>query len=719
MRIRVMLLALCLSAGALLAKPEAPASALTLSPTKDESQAVIWAARFLTKWHYKRVALDDAMSSEILEHYLDSLDSERLIFLQPDVDAFAKFREHLDDSIYEGDIDPPFEIFERYRQRLAERTAHARGLLKGGFEFTAKENLVTDREHAPYARSVAELDDLWRRRVKNDLLRLKLAGKNDKEIVTTLDKRYKNLEGRIRELSGDDVFQSFVNAYASAIEPHTNYLAPRTAENFNIQMRLSLEGIGAVLNRDEEYTAVRTIVKGGPADKQGQLKVGDRIVSVAQGAGGGFTDVIGWRLDDVVDLIRGNKGTTVRLEVIPAEAGSDTKPSEIAIVREKVKLEEQAAKKRVIEAASEGGTRRIGVIELQTFYHDFEGQRRGDPDYRSTTRDVARLLKELKAEKVEGVVVDLRDNGGGSLAEATQLTGLFIDQGPVVQVRDAQGSVTVEEDREPGVVWDGPLAILVNRGSASASEIFAAALQDYGRALIVGENTFGKGTVQNLVDLDQMARNDKPRYGQLKMTIAQFFRVNGGSTQHKGVLPDVAFPATWDPKDFGESALENALPWTSIAAAKYVSRGDLAPLIPALSTRYQERMAKDREFQWYLEDLADYRKTREQKEVSLLEADRRAERDRQDKRRATREAARKALGEDTERRDEPKADTGLEPGETPATDTRDTDQAQGKPDLLLSESSRVLADAISLLQGNRELAQRVKAFALTDVKPVN
>jgi carboxyl-terminal processing protease len=485
-----------------------------------------------------------------------------------------------------------------------------------------------------------------------------------------------------------------------------------------MSMRLSLEGIGAVLGRDDEYTAVRQIVKGGPADRQGKLKVGDRIVGVGQGASGQLTDVIGWRLDDVVDMIRGEKGTTVRIEVIPADAGNDVKPSELAIVREKVKLEEQAAKRRVLEIDADGGKHKIGIIELPTFYHDFEGQRRGDADYRSSTRDVARLLKELKSERVEGVVVDLRDNGGGSLSEATQLTGLFIDSGPVVQVRDAQGSVNVEEDRDPSVTWDGPLAVLVNRGSASASEIFAAALQDYGRAIIVGENTFGKGTVQNLVDLDQMARNDKPRYGQLKMTIAQFFRINGGSTQHKGVIPDVAFPATWDPKDFGESALDNALPWTQIQGAKYQGKGDFRELVPPLKDKLADRMAKDREFQWYLEDLAAYRKTRESKEVSLLESDRRAERDRDEQKRLERKAAREKAGDTQDHKDEPKPDSGLEPGEQPIVDERD-DDAKGRPDLLLTETARVLSDAITLLEGNRALASRVKGFTLADNKRLN
>src|SRR5436190_3568416 len=407
----LLLAATVLSAAAAFAKPEPVQTGL--KPTQDEAQAAIWATRFLTRWHYKRVALDDAMSSEILDHYLDSVDGERLFFLQSDVDGFAKFRDKLDDDIYEGDLSPPFQVFERYRQRVDERTAYARGLLKAGFDFTVKESYQTERSKLPWPKDASEQNDLWRKRVKNDWLRLKLAGKEEAAIRDTLDKRYRNCESRVKELNGDDVFQTFLNAYASAIEPHTNYLNPRTAENFNMSMRLSLEGIGAVLGRDDEYTAVRQIVKGGPADRQGKLKVGDRIVGVAQGEKGALADVIGWRLDDVVDLIRGEKGTTVRIEVLPADAGNDVKPTELAIVREKVKLEEQAAKKRTLDLDTDTGKHKIGIIELPTFYHDFEGQRRGDADYRSSTRDVARLLKELKQDKVEGVVVDLRDNGGG------------------------------------------------------------------------------------------------------------------------------------------------------------------------------------------------------------------------------------------------------------------------------------------------------------------
>src|SRR5690606_36129218 len=472
-----------------------------------------------------------------------------------------------------------------------------------------------DREDADWAADAAELDALWAKYVKNDALRLKLPGRSDEQIRTTLDKRYAGIAERVRELRADDVFENYMNAYAGSIDPHTSYMSPRTAENFNMQMRLSLEGIGAVLQRQDDYVVVRTIVPGGPAANGGERKVGDRVGAVGQGATGPMVDVVGWRIDDVVELIRGKKGTTVRLDVLPAETGVDARPTQIAIVRDKVKLEQQAAQKRVIEV----GDRRIGVIELPTFYADFEAMRRRDPGARSATRDVALLLKEMRAEGVDGVVVDLRDNGGGSLHEAIELTGLFIDTGPVVQVRKTGGRVEVASDLDAGVAWDGPLAVLVNRSSASASEIFAAAIQDYGRGLIIGEPTFGKGTVQRLVNLDQFVRRDDIRLGQIKLTEAQFFRVEGGTTQHAGVTPDLQFPVTLDASEFGESTYDNALPATRIARARHDSLGNLAALAPQLRANHEARVAEDLEFQWWAEDVATYRAERERKALSLNE----------------------------------------------------------------------------------------------------
>jgi carboxyl-terminal processing protease len=693
--------------GVAITKPEATGTAY--KPTGDQAQAAIWATRFLTRFHYKRVPLDDSMSSTIFERYLESLDGDKLFFTAADIAQFKGYDSKLDDAIFEQRLTPPFEIYQRYLERVGERTAHARALLTKGFDFSVDERYRFDREDAEWPADSKQLDELWRQRVKNDWLRLKLAGRDDKGIRETLDKRYAGFEKRLHELDGDDVFQSFMNAYSSAIEPHTNYMSPRTSENFNIQMRLSLEGIGAVLSREDEYTTIRQIVKGGPADLSGKIKVGDRILAVGQGDKGGLTDVVGWRIDDVVDLIRGKKGTTVRLDVLPGDAGADGKVMQLTLVRDKVRLEEQAAKSELIETGKEPTAHKIGVVRLPTFYHDFEGARRGDSNYASSTRDVAKLIGELKTKGIDGLVIDLRGNGGGSLTEASALSGLFIDEGPVVQVRDAQGRIAIEGDDDAGVAWDGPLAVLIDRESASASEIFAAALQDYGRALILGETSFGKGTVQNLIDLDQMAQNDVAKFGQLKLTVAQFFRVNGGSTQHRGVVPDIAYPQTaWASEEFGESALDFALPYSEVQPASYMRSGDLSSLTPLLATRHEARIAKDPEFKWWLEDLAEYQKQRDRKELSLLESARRAERDSNEKKRAERKAARIAIGLDVADKDE--GDDGLLADER--RDDRSDEAAVEKPDFLLRESAHILADAIELLKTDRRLAERVKSFDL-------
>jgi carboxyl-terminal processing protease len=717
--IRPLVLSLALAIGAsagappVVAKPGAPADPATLAPTAEQVQSAMWATRFLTRFHYKRTPLDDTLSAELYDRYLEGLDGDKLFFLESDLQRFAAWRTTLDDAIYDGDLEPPFDIFRVYVRRVAERTAHARGLLAKGFDFTVDESIALEREDAAWARSAAELDEQWRKRVKNDWLRLRLNGKADDEIRKTLDRRYKSFGDRVRELDGEDVFQTFMNAYATAIEPHTGYLGPRTAENFNIQMKLSLEGIGAVLMKQDDYTTVRSVVKGGPAGRQGVVKIGDRIVGVGQGEKGPVQDVIGWRVDDVVELIRGPKGTTVALDVIPADAPEDSKPVHVKIVRDTVQLEEQAAKKSVIEA----GARKIGVIHLPTFYHDFEGNRRGDAAARSSTKDVRRLIGELKQDGISGIVIDLRQNGGGSLTEATNLTGLFVDRGPVVQVRDAQGKVSVEADTDSSVAWDGPLAVLVDRSSASASEIFAAALQDYGRALIIGQTTYGKGTVQNLIDLDNFANNDTPTFGQVKLTVAQFFRVNGGSTQNRGVVPDIEWAGVIDPEQWGESSIDNALPWASITPADYSGRGDFRELVPLLVARHQQRVDDDREFQYYLEDVEEGRRLRAEKTLSLNEAARRAERERQQKRiaqrKAEREALAKAQGKAVADADE-RLDDGLQADERRAEEDEDEAERRG-PDAPLDESARILADAIDLLSTDTRLASKVKAFSIADV----
>jgi carboxyl-terminal processing protease len=606
----------------------------------------------------------------------------------------------MDDALRHSDLLSAYEIFNVYVERVQQRIDYARKRAQQPFDFTIDEYYQYDREGEPWAVDIAELDELWRKRVKNDYLRLLLTDKEPEAIVQTLNERYDDQERRIHELNNEDVFQFFMNAFAQSIEPHTAYLSPRNSANFEISMKLSLEGIGALLGRENEYTVISSIVPGGPADQDGRLKAGDRITAVGQGNDGKMVDVIGWRIDDVVDLIRGPKDTVVRLDVLPEDASISGPSHLIDIVRNEVKLEEQAAKSEVIEIPAGDGSDevvRIGVIDLPVFYLDFNGRAQNLPDYRSSTRDVARLIGELKDEGVKGIVVDLRNNGGGSLLEATTLTGLFIDKGPVVQVRNSSGRISLEEDVEPGMAWDGPLAVLVNRYSASASEIFAAAIQDYGRGVVIGETTFGKGTVQSLLDLDDYAPSDKPGMGQLKITMAQFFRVNGGSTQNKGVVPDIRFPSAGDPADYGERSLDNALPWTSIDAARFDRSGDLSRLVVVADSRYQGRMAGDPEFGWLLNDINDFNQHSGEKSVSLLESVGREKMKEAEEKRAQRKAQQDRggplLAEDDVLVNDMDADAieATDEGEV----AEDEDEQAG-PDLLLREAARIVSDMVEL-----------------------
>ncbi|KFN50105.1 hypothetical protein P873_08235 [Arenimonas composti TR7-09 = DSM 18010] len=680
-----------------------PVEALRAGPEHAAAAALVYGVLSDSRYVYRAKPLDDAMSAEIHRRYLEALDPQKLFFTATDIARFDAWRLSHDDAIRQQSFDPAFEIYRTYLERLDERVAHARRLVAQPFDFTVDEEWRYDREEAPWASNAGELDEQWRKYVKNDALRLHLAGRAADDIRRTLDKRYAGMQERAHELRAEDVFEMFMNAYATSIDPHTSYLAPRSAEDFDMQMRLSLEGIGAILQRQDEFVVIRTIVPGGPAQLGGKLAVGDRVVAVGQGDSGAMTDVVGWRIDDVVALIRGRKGSTVRLDVLPAEAGVDASPTRVTIVRDKVKLEQQAAQKQVIDV----GDRRIGVIELPTFYLDFEARRRGDRDARSATADVARLLRELREENVDGVVIDLRDNGGGSLLEAIELTGLFIDTGPVVQVVETGGRTTVSRDEVAGVAWDGPLAVLVNRSSASASEIFAAAIQDYGRGLIIGEPTFGKGTVQNLIDLDRFPSKGDAKMGKLKLTVAQFFRVDGGTTQHAGVVPDLAFPVTLDASEFGESTYDNALPATRIRPAPHANLGNLAALRPQLLSRHEERVVDDQEFQWWASDIATFRADRARKTVSLNEAVRRAERDRLEAERRARDDQRRALGIPVPS-DLRRSDDGLNASErSVAQQAAEEEAAKKRPDPLLRESAAILADALDLLTGDQQLTAQV------------
>jgi len=680
-----------------------PAEQVTFKPSLEQRLRSNLATKFLANWHYKDTRLDDDLSEKIFEAYLDLLDPNYSFFLASDIETFSPYRLRMDDALQHSDPTPAYEMFNVYVERVKERVIFARAQLKQPMDFTVDENYTWDREDIKWAKSEAELDEFWRQRVKNDYLRLRLADKDDEAIVETLDDRYENLDRRITELNSDDIFQFFMNAFAQSIEPHTAYMSPRSSENFEISMRLSLEGIGALLGRENEYTSIASVVPGGPADKQGQLKAGDKVLAVGQGKDGKMQDVVGWRVDDVVEKIRGAKHTIVRLEVLHEDTGPEGPTEIIEIVRDEVKLEEQAAKSRIIEVPGENEEMiKVGVIDLPVFYLDFNGRAKNLPDYRSSTRDVRRLIGEMQAEGIKGLIVDLRNNGGGSLLEATTLTGLFIDEGPVVQVRNSSGRISTEEDTDPGMAWDGPLAVLVNRYSASASEIFAAAIQDYGRGLIIGETTFGKGTVQNLVDLDDYAPpNDSGKMGQLKITMAQFFRVNGGSTQNRGVEPDIRFPSAGDPEDYGERSLDNALPWTSIPTASYEREGELDRMVAVTDFRYQDRIASDQEFSWLLSDVEEFNLNKDKKEISLLESTRREEMEKDEAKRKARKAARDDNGPLLEETDA-LADAG-EPPEAGVDDDAATDEDEeedDRPDLLLRESARIVRDMIEL--GNDE-----------------
>lgn len=662
-----------------------------------------------SRYAYRPRALDAEMSGEVFRRYLEALDASKMFFTKADVQRFERYRGSMGKAIRDGELAPAHAIFAVYQERVADRVEHARGLLDQDiFDFTDDERWEYDREDAPWA-DTEELDALWRKSVRNDWLRLKLAGREPEQIRETLDRRYRNLATNVSQLNGEDAFQSFMNAYAATIDPHTSYFNPRSTQLFNQSMSLSLEGIGAQLQKQDDVVVIRELIPGGPAALSGKFKPGDRIVGVGQGDDGPIEDVVGWRIDDVVEKIKGPKDTQVQLEVIPAGSGLDSEPVRIVLTRARVRLEEQAAKSKLIEipASQAGPAARIGVVELPAFYQDFQGRRSQSGDYASATRDVSRILDGFRDEGVDGVVLDLRNNGGGSLNEAVELTGLFIDTGPVVQVRESGGRVNVERDRSAGVAWEGPLAVLVDRSSASASEIVAGAIQDYGRGLVIGETTFGKGTVQNLVDLDRWPGNEEKRFGSVKLTVAQFFLPGGSSTQNRGVVPDIAFPVTVDASEFGESTYDNALPWTRIAAVPHTRYGDFAPLLPHLQSQHDARVAADHEFRWWAEDVAKFRAERAKKYVSLNEAERRAEREREEQKRRERQEVRRELGlpldplaEDT--------DDGLQASERDVVaDTARRKAAEERPDPLLHEAASILADALHLLDADRQLSARV------------
>jgi len=654
----------------------------------------------LRRNHYAEIRFDDTFSSTLLDSYIKTLDGGRMYFTAEDIAEFDGYRLSLDDLLLTGSTNAGYMMYNRYQQRLIERLVYSIEMVENEnveFDFSVDETMMLDRSEAPWVTTHAGLENLWRQQVKSNVLSLKLTDKEMPEVRELLSKRFRSQLSQVLKTNNLDVYQRYMDAMTMAFDPHTQYYAPRAAENFNMSMRLSLEGIGAVLTTEDEYTKVVSIVSGGPADLGGELHPNDRIVGVAQGDEA-FVDVVGWRVDDVVQLVRGEKGSVVRLNVMPAGAALvDSK--EVRITRDTVKLEDSSAKSEIVEVEYEGKLRKIGVIELPTFYIDFEALQRRDPNYRSSTKDVKDLLEKLKAENVEAVVVDLRRNGGGSLSEANALVGLFITRGATVQVRDADGNNLTQGDNDPSISYDGPLAVLVNRLSASASEIFAGAIQDYQRGVVLGSQTFGKGTVQELIPMDD---------GQMKITRAKFYRISGESTQHRGVAPDIVFPDLYDAvPDIGESALPTALPWDTIAPSLYRPLGNLQPLIPQLNASHEQRLETDPDFVYIRAQIERAKENRARNQITLHEEQLLAERAADDTWRLQQENTRRAAKglelladvdalEDEEgfegSEDELAVADEPEAGETEAEGT----EAVEEQDPYLVESGRILIDLIKL-----------------------
>ncbi|MBN2316734.1 MAG: carboxy terminal-processing peptidase [Sedimentisphaerales bacterium] len=634
--------------------------------------------------HYRKVSVEDNLSSEIFESYLSEIDPTRSYFLASDINEFEPYRCRLDDLLVVGDLEPAFIIFNRYIQRANERLQFRLGRLDrelNDISFDVNESMNSDREEAPWPADIAELNEISRKTFKNSILNLKLAGKTLDEITEVLEKRYQNQLARLRQTRSEDVFELYMNALARQFDPHTSYFSPRAAENFDISMSQSLEGIGVLLRTENEYTVVVQLVPGGPAEKSKQLKVSDRIVGVGQGPDGEMVNIVGWRIDDLVELIRGPKNTMVRLEIIPNDAVDD-QTKMISLERSAVQLEEQTAKMELIDIEHQGRSSQIAVIELPTFYLDFNALNSGDRNYRSSTRDVKRLLRELSQTNVEGLVIDLRNNSGGLLQEAIELTGLFIERGPIVQVREANGKMSILRDPDYGIYYRGPLAVLTNRLSASASEICAAAIQDYGRGMIIGQPTFGKGTVQSLLKLN---------HGELKATIAKFYRISGESTQYRGTRPDFTYPDLHDKEEIGESALPNALPWDTISGTAYEPFNDLSPLLGALRERHERRLQDDPDVKYLLALRKHLDEVRSETVISLNETVRRRERDETRQRRLDLENRRRR-----DKHQEPITELSELESDAASDDAHDNEDEQSQEDPMLIEAARILLDYVEL-----------------------
>jgi len=624
-------------------------------PDQQQQLVIKEVVNLIESYNYKKVQVNDSISSLILDKYIKALDQGKNYFLASDIKEFEKYRFTLDDDFKNGDLSGPFYIYNVYAKRLNEYFTYSLAQIKNKYDFNQNDTYVYDREKMPWAVSTTALNDTWKKRVKYELVNLNLAGSAEAKNVETLTKRYQNLKSQIAKNNNQDVFQILMDAFTESIDPHTNYFVPARATEFNEEMSRSFEGIGARLQLENEVVKIAEIIPGGPAFKGKQLTAGDRIIAVAQG-NEDFVDIVGWRLDATVSKIKGPKGTKVRLKVIPVGKEMSSKPVIIEMMREKVILEDQSAKKKVKTINSNGKDYKVGIISLPAFYADFKAANAGDKNYKSTTRDVRKLIDSLKnIDKVDAILMDLRGNGGGSLVEAISLTGLFIDKGPVVQVKDLRGKIEVDEDENTGVAWDGPFGVMVDRLSASASEIFAGAIQDYGRGIIMGSQTYGKGTVQSSIDLNKLVNpgmlqkiaglvtRDKTlgtspnatnaadiNLGQINLTMAKFYRVAGSSTQHKGVMPDVVLPSVYPMDKIGEDTEPSALPWDVIPSSSFTAVANLSAVKAGLMKNSEQRVANSLDFKYLKEDIVELKKRDKEVSVPLNEAKLKAERDAQE-----------------------------------------------------------------------------------------
>ncbi|HWW40496.1 carboxy terminal-processing peptidase [Pedobacter sp.] len=621
-----------------------------ITPAEQQGLVCKEVVALIENYNYKKIKLNDSISSLILDKYIKALDGSRNYFLASDIKNFEQYRNTLDDDFRNGDLSAPFYIFNVYLKRYNEWINYSLAQVKGKYDFNENDTYVYDREKMPWPASTAALNDIWKKRVKYELVNLQIAGTTEAKNAETLTKRYQNLKSQISKINNQDVFQTIMDAFTETIDPHTNYFNPSNAQAFNEEMARSFEGIGARLKLENEVLKIDEIIPGGPAFKSKLLSAGDKIIGVAQ-AGGEFEDIIGWRIENSVSKIKGPKGTKVRLKIIPSGHELSSKPVIIELVREKIILEDQSAKKQVKTIESNGKTYKIGIIKVPAFYADFKAANAGDPNYKSTTRDVKLLIDTLKnKDKVDAIVMDLRANGGGSLLEAIDLTGLFIGKGPVVQVKDLRGKVDVNESTNPAVAWDGPFGVMVDRLSASASEIFSGAIQDYGRGIIMGTQTYGKGTVQSSIDLNKLVNpsilqrlaaliskegsvgaagtgSTPPQLGQINLTMAKFYRVTGSSTQHKGVMPDIIFPSVYPMDKIGEDTEPSALPWDVVNRSNFTAVQDLSAVRPVLVKQHEQRMANSLDYKVLQQDIADMKKRDTEVSVTLNENKLKAERD--------------------------------------------------------------------------------------------